>query len=226
MATGTLIFRPSADVSVNHAKSSGSSCYPLIADATADDNSTYIYHTISSTSSSSVNSTFTLTTTDLPTGSIQITAARLYVRGTKSGNGETASYTCYFAAGTTSGGTSSNSGVSASLTSSYKTSSATSDSLVTDINSLLGNGEFPVISCKLTTSGYKNDSKDSNGAIRITQIYAEFDYETVGGTDVLYLKNNGSWISCSKAYLKVNDSWVEQDIATIFDTTKNYVKGN
>jgi len=42
MASGTITFRPSADVSLNHTCSTGSAGYSLIADATADDNSTYI----------------------------------------------------------------------------------------------------------------------------------------------------------------------------------------
>lgn len=180
MATGTLIFRPTADVSVNHSKSSGSSGYALISDVIADDDSSYIYHTLSSTSTNSVNSTFTLSG-DLPESNIKITAARLYSRATKSGNGETASYTCYFAAGTASGGSSSDAGTSATLTTSYVTTNTTSSKLVDDINSLLeSDEEFPIISVKVTTTGAKSSGKlASDGYARITQIYAEFDYEEI-----------------------------------------------
>jgi hypothetical protein len=78
-----------------------------------------------------------------------------------------------------SGGSSNNAAVSGTLSTSYTTGNATSDSLVSDINNYIEtNREFPVISAKLTTTGTKSSSKNANnGYIRITQIYAEFDYE-------------------------------------------------
>lgn len=179
MASGTLIFRPSADVSLNHGLSSGSVGYRLIADETPDDNSTYISQTLSATNSTSVSSVFTLTCAELPPYSFKITAVRLYARGAKGNNGETASATCYFAAGSASGGSSDNAAVSGTLNTSYATSNATSDSLMTEINSYVENsGEFPIISVKVTTTGTKSSNKNaSNGYARITQVYAEFDYE-------------------------------------------------
>ena len=179
MASGTVIFRPSADVSLNHALSSGSVGYRLIADETPDDNSTYISQTLSATNSTSVSSVFTLTCAELPPYSFKITAVRLYARGAKGNNGETASATCYFAAGSASGGSSNNAAVSATLNTSYTTSNATSNSLMTEINSYIeNNGEFPIISVKITTTGTKSSDKNaSNGYARITQVYAEFDYE-------------------------------------------------
>lgn len=180
MASGTLIFRPSQDVNVAHTLSTGSNGYALIADSTADDNSTYIYQTLSSTSSASVNSVFVFTTNnDLPFYDYKITAARLYARGTIGNNGESGSAVCYFAAGSMSGGSSTNAAVSGTLSTSYATNTATSESLVNDINNYIEtNREFPVISAKLTTTGTKSSNKSaSNGYIRITQIYAEFDYE-------------------------------------------------
>ena len=50
---------------------------------------------------------------------------------------------------------------------------------------------------------------------------------TSGGvTDYLYFKNNGAWVAATKAYKKVNGTWVQQsDLTTVFDPTKNYVKG-
>lgn len=51
---------------------------------------------------------------------------------------------------------------------------------------------------------------------------------TIGAvaSDVLYFKNNGSWIASIKAYKKVNGSWVEQsDLTAIFQNGTNYVKG-
>ena len=50
---------------------------------------------------------------------------------------------------------------------------------------------------------------------------------TSGGvTQTLYFKNNGSWAAATKAYKKVNGSWVQQsDLSTVFDSQTNYVKG-
>lgn len=42
----------------------------------------------------------------------------------------------------------------------------------------------------------------------------------------LYYKNNGSWVSASSAYKKVNGVWVKQtDLTTVFDPQTNYVRG-
>lgn len=45
-------------------------------------------------------------------------------------------------------------------------------------------------------------------------------------TNVLYFKNNGSWVAVTKAYKKVNGSWVQQsDLTNVFNSQTNYVKG-
>lgn len=50
----------------------------------------------------------------------------------------------------------------------------------------------------------------------------------IGGSESgpkIFIKQNGSWIQCSKVYLKVNDAWVEQAQSTwtsLFDTSTNY----
>lgn len=49
---------------------------------------------------------------------------------------------------------------------------------------------------------------------------------SVGPTNTIFFKNNGSWVAAVKVFKKVNGSWVEQsDLTTVFDQTKNYVKG-
>lgn len=45
-------------------------------------------------------------------------------------------------------------------------------------------------------------------------------------TQILYFKNNGVWVSATKAYKKVSGAWVLQsDLSTVFDGNTNYVKG-
>lgn len=179
MATGTLTFIPNADISVNHTKSSGSNGYSLLT--SNDDDSSYIYQTLSSTSSTSMTSVFTLGISGtMPDDYIQITAARLYSRARIGSNSESGSYRCYFAAGTTAGGSDNNASTYQSLSSSYSTVSATSATLVESINSLITKDEFPTLSVKVTTTGTKSSGKNaSNGYIRVTQVYLELDYEEV-----------------------------------------------
>ena len=41
--------------------------------------------------------------------------------------------------------------------------------------------------------------------------------------EVMYVKINGSWVTCSHVYKKIDGAWVEQDVLDgLFDTTKNY----
>ena len=179
MATGTLTFIPNADISLNHSRSSGSYGYSLLT--SEDDDSTYIYQTLSSTSSTSMTSVFTLGVSGtMPDSYIQITAARLYSRARIGANDETGSYRCYFAAGTTAGGSDTNASTYQSLSSSYSTANSTSSTLVDSINSLITKDDFPTLSVKVTTTGTKSSDKNaSNGYIRVTQIYLELDYEEV-----------------------------------------------
>lgn len=229
MATGTIILRPSQDVNVSHAKSSGSSGYLLIADQTQDGDSTYIYQTLSSTTSTTVNSTFMLSG-NIPNEKINITAVRLYSCATKGNNGETATYNCYFAINTSNGGNDSNAATSATLGTSYAITSTTSSTLVTQINNYItSNNVFPTVSVKIATTGTKSSSKNSsNGYVRVTQVYMEVDYETIE-TSKIYLKENNAWKEYSKIYIKENNSWVEKsmsEISSIFSTTANYVKSS
>ena len=179
MATGTLTFIPNADISLNHSRSSGSYGYSLLT--SEDDDSTYIYQTLSSTSSTSMTSVFTLGVSGtMPDSYIQITAARLYSRARIGANDETGSYRCYFAAGTTAGGSDTNASTYQSLSSSYSTANSTSSTLVDSINSLITKDDFPTLSVKVTTTGTKSSSKNaSNGYVRVTQIYLELDYKEV-----------------------------------------------
>ena len=50
----------------------------------------------------------------------------------------------------------------------------------------------------------------------------------VAGPDyILYVKMNGTWTEISKAYRKVFGIWTEiEDLSTVFDPTKNYVRGD
>lgn len=47
-----------------------------------------------------------------------------------------------------------------------------------------------------------------------------------GAIDIIYYKNNGTWIAATTVYKKINGSWVQQtDLTSVFDPSINYVKG-
>lgn len=196
----TLILRPARDESIGHAYSSGDIGYAMISESSADDDSTYIYQTVSSTSSASVTSSFTLGGT-MPSGSFKITGATLYVRGRSSAN--------YTYSGTYKLSIDS-SASSMSLSTSYQTSS--SGVATSLINNTYTSSNFPSLSVTITTAGKKSSSKDSNFQIRVTQIYLELEYEEIiEDPSAYYIKVDGRWRKVLTAYRKVNGAWEEFD---------------
>ena len=197
----TLILRPVSDESLNHSCNSGSSGYSLISESSADDDSTYIYQTVSSTSSASVTSSFTLGGT-MPSGLFKITGATLYVRGRSSAD--------YTYSGTYQLSIDS-SASSMSLSTSYQTSSNTGVA-TSLINNIYTSSNFPSLSVTITTAGNKSNSKNSNFQIRITQIYLELEYEEIiEDPSAYYIKVDGRWRKVLTAYRKVNGAWEEFD---------------
>ena len=213
----TLILRPVSDESLGHRCSSGSSGYAMISESSSDDDSTYIYQTVSSTSSASVTSSFTLGGT-MPSGLFKITGATLYVRGRSSAD--------YTYSGTYQLSIDS-SASSMSLSTSYQTSSSTGVA-TSLINNTYTSSNFPSLSVTITTAGNKSSSKNSSFQIRVTQIYLELEYEEIiEDNSIIYIKESGNWNRYSTVYKKENGVWVIQsDLGSIFDTNINYVKGN
>ena len=210
----TLILRPARDESIGHAYSSGDIGYAMISESSADDDSTYIYQTVSSTSSASVTSSFTLGGT-MPSGSFKITGATLYVRGRSSAD--------YTYSGTYQLSIDS-SASSMSLSTSYQTSSSTGVA-TSLINNTYTSSNFPSLSVAITTTGKKSSTKDDDFQIRVTQVYLELEYEEI--VEDIYIKENGNWNKYSAVYKKENGIWVLQsNLASIFDVNINYVRGN
>lgn len=197
----TLILRPVSDESLNHSCNSGTSGYSLISESSADDDSTYVYQTVSSTSSASVTSSFTLGGT-MPSGSFKITGATLYVRGRSSAD--------YTYSGTYQLSIDS-SASSMSLSTSYQTSSSTGVA-TSLINNTYTSSNFPSLSVTITTAGKKSQNKNSNFQIRVTQIYLELEYEEIiEDPSAYYVKIDGRWRKVLTAYRKVNGAWEEFD---------------
>lgn len=197
----TLILRPVSDESLNHSCNSGTSGYSLISESSADDDSTYVYQTVSSTSSASVTSSFTLGGT-MPSGSFKITGATLYVRGRSSAD--------YTYSGTYQLSIDS-SASSMSLSTNYQTSSSTGVA-TSLINNTYTSSNFPSLSVTITTAGKKSQNKNSNFQIRVTQIYLELEYEEIiEDPSAYYVKVDGRWRKVLTAYRKVNGAWEEFD---------------
>ena len=198
----TLILRPVSDKSLKHTCSSGSKGYALVKEASSDGDSTYIYQSVSNTSSASVTSSFTLGGT-LPSGSFKITGATLYVVGkstSKSSSGSESSSDQYSGTYQLSIDSSAS---SMALSTSYQTSSA---SVATGlINNTYTNSNFPSLSVTIVTTGNLASSAKDNFQIRITQIYLELEYEEVG----YYAKINGSWQKIITIYKKIDGVWTE-----------------
>lgn len=211
----TLILRPVSDESLNHSCSSGSSGYAMISESSSDDDSTYIYQTVSSTSSASVTSSFTLGGT-MPSGSFKITGATLYVRGKSSAD--------YTYSGTYQLSIDS-SASSMSLSTSYQTSS--NIRVATNlINNTYTSSNFPSLSITIVTAGKKSQSKNSNFQIRITQVYLELKYEEiVEEPSAYYTKINGSWEKIITIYKKIDGVWTEFDYSHT-DDEKLVYKGH
>ena len=216
----TLILRPVSDESLKHKCSSGSNGYAMISEASADDDSTYIYQAISSTKSSTAESSFTLGGT-MPSGSFKITGAKLYVRARATSTDiHSGTYKLSI--------DDSLLGHVIALSTSYQTSSST-DVGASLINNIYTSSTFPSISVIISTTGSKEKSKNDNYQIRITQAYLQLEYETVAVEDnpTIYIKESGKWNQYSAVYKKENGVWVIQsDLGSIFDTNINYVKGN
>ena len=210
----TLMLRPVSDKSLKHSCSSGPKGYAMIKEASSDDDSTYIYQSVSNTSSASVTSSFTLGGT-MPSGSFKITGATLYVVGKSTSNSSSDQYSGTYQLSIDS------SASSMALSTSYQTSSA---SVATGlINNTYTNSNFPSLSVTIVTTGNLDSSVKDNFQIRITQIYLELEYEEVGH----YTKINGSWQKIITIYKKVDGVWVLQsDLESIFDENVKYIKKN
>ena len=216
----TVILRPTADSSLGHSCSSGSSGYALINEATADDDSTYIYQTITGTSSSNVSSTFKLSSSE-DIGKFKIVKFDIYVRTrtTKAKSNDSASLTCSFYFSKISGIQSGIQYTAVNLPTSYSTMSWTRTASETEVT----NDVYPNLS-KLNASiairnvGAKDASKNDNFQNRTTQVYAVLEYEPVSETTGtgIYIKSGGAFAEAQAAYKKVNGVWVQQtDIATL-----------
>ncbi len=171
----SIVLRPTADSSLKHSCSSGSSGYALVNEATADGDSTYVYQSISSTSSVAVESRFKCSG-GAGVGKIKISSVTLTVNAktTKGDTSDTARMTYWLTSNTTAAG-----GVNQSaLTTSYSEFTKTySDSDLNIADIVFDSFDAVNFFASVLTSGKKNKSKNDDFQNRITQIYLTVEYE-------------------------------------------------
>ena len=162
----SIILRPSSDSSVAHSKSTGSSGYALINEATSDGDSTYLYQSLTSTSSSTITSTFGLDTSAIPTGA-KINSISVSVTARDSDSNVTSSVTANVKQNGTTVATASNSALDTSYAAYTGSGTASSISSLT---------------LEISTTGKKAQSKNDDGYIRITQAFVTIDYTEQSAT--------------------------------------------
>lgn len=224
MATVTL--RPVADVSLGHSCSSGSNGYAMINEATADDDSTYIYQSITSTSTTTVTSTFKLGGTLANKGKIKIESIDVYVdvKTTRSSIVTVTDYTEFYA--TVNGATGSSETVSMN---SSRTDYSVENHLYQASSFGIADTEFNnlddlTINVVISTRG-KASGKNSSFNLRITQVYAVVTYSEAHASEAtgLFVKVNGEYKEVQAVYKKVNGTYVKQtDISSLFSTSGKY----
>ena len=182
-----LNIRPGADTSLDHSTNTSSAGYLLINDASPDDNTSYIYQAITSTSSSSKTSSFQFQQNFLLNAEIE--AVTLYIRAMCTASDDqtaTISFSCGNSKRNNTNLTNSYANYSLSLT--------VSDLGLTKI--INGKQNFsPTLS--ITTTGKKYSNKRDDFEIRVTQAYIAIRYKNIfpvyigpNRIEELYIGNN------------------------------------
>ena len=214
MATITLY--PTADTSLNHSCSSGSSGYAMIDEASSDSDSTYIYQSVTSRTSATVTSQFKISGTSV--GKIKISSVTLTAYYKKSTSSSvTATLVCSLLCnGSTYSGSSGSAGTSYAATTITKSAS---DLGIAD--TVFDSFDAVGFGVKIATTGKKRSSFSSSFQIRVTQVYLAVTYEIVNEGTGIYLKQNGAYKQAQNAYKKVSGVWVKQDASTLKTEMQN-----
>ena len=219
----TIILRPVSDISLGHTCSSGSSGYALINESTTDDASTYIYQSISSTSSSSKTSSFKISGSS--SKKIKITSAKVVVRACHNTSNSSDTRSLSFKLGI--GGKTSSAKTVTLGTSFANTTQTYTASDLGIANTVYDSFDAANINISLTSSGALDRSKNSSFQIRITQVYVEITYDEIVDTGTgLYIKNNNQYSEVKAVYKKINGTYVKQtNISSLFNSSTKYKKG-
>lgn len=222
MATGTIILRPSADITVEDSSAyahyvcpdGSTSKYLLVNEEEADDSATYI-HSEGNGGEDQFISSFIMSGV-IPKKNISITNIRFIYRYAMyySITGSSATDTITINMGDNSASVVWSMEKTDSMDS-YVTQEITGfdnlDTLLSELNDYIkanGAGEFSAITLTLYSTMIRGETtKDSSIDAYITQLYLELDYEE---TDIgVYIKSSGEWLPAMQAFQKVSGAWAE-----------------
>lgn len=215
----TLKLGPVQDVSRGHTCSSGSSGYLMINETLSDNDASYIYQTISSTSSQSATSRFRVSGESAGKVKISSLTLGLYAKESTTTNLSDCQVSYSLSVNGMEGGS-----ASTTLTSSYANSVKTYSAADLGIaDTVFDSFDAANIVAQITTTGKKSNNKVDDFELRITTVYVNVTYELVSdttGTGV-YLKRAGAQVQAAAVWKKENGLWVKAD-KTAIDAGKNY----
>lgn len=195
-----MILRPVSDYYLKHACSTGSSGYMMVNETVADNDSTYIYQTISNTSSEYLDSRFVFGSNGSHAGKFTVNSVTFTVTArTTTKHNKDISHISYWVAGGTQ-----QSDVTKDYTNFSISYSAAELGIANRVYNSFDEGDFEAT---VQTTGLKSDEKHDDFQIRVTQLYLTIDYNPLS---TLYIRQNNVWKQCTP-YKKINGVWTQQD---------------
>lgn len=232
----TLILRPVLDKSLTHNCSSGSSGSSLINESIADDDSSYIFQKVNSSTSNAVSESIFSLGDNIGAnikGKFKITSITIALRTktTKSNDSDSANIGAVLEFGEKHVQPSIQS-TGMNYSNRYMTYAGTSEIPSFKNHIFESLNDLNITGIMVQTSGKKATSKNDDFEIRVTQLYLEIEYEDLETpSSGLFLKSNDSWVEAKSVYKKINGAWVEQDdLTSLFSgessgSASNYVYG-
>ena len=173
----------------------------MVNETVADNDSTYIYQTISNTSFEFLDSRFVFGSNGSHAGKFTVNSVTLTVtaRTTTKHNKDIAHISYWVAGGTQQ------SDVTKDYTNfSISYSAAELGIAANQVYNSFDEGDFEAT---VQTTGLKSDDKHDDFQIRVTQLYLTIDYNPLSS---LYIRQNNVWKQCTP-YKKIDGVWTQQD---------------
>lgn len=173
----------------------------MVNETVADNDSTYIYQTISNTSFEFLDSRFVFGSNGSHAGKFTVNSVTLTVTArTTTKHNKDVSHISYWVAGGTQ-----QSDVTKNYTNfSISYSAAELGIAANQVYNSFDEGDFEAT---VQTTGLKSDDKHDDFQIRVTQLYLTIDYNPLSS---LYIRQNNVWKQCTP-YKKIDGVWTQQD---------------
>ena len=207
MAVNSIYLRPSADISVGHTLSSGTSGYLLIDESTCDGSSTYLGSTAAdANTTSTLTSSFKLSGA-IPSEKINVRDAKIVVAhiSNQYTNGAITFVVSLNGESFTSDSVDITGNSMIASTETKETTSFNNDNIfVNAINDYISSNDvFPSdITISFTTSVTGESKGEAN--LKISQVYLELTYDIC-----IYKKVNDEWKKSIAAYQKIDGLWTQ-----------------